>query len=44
VPSGPLAPVVAAIESVARIRRLTSREADLETVFLTLTGHSLRDH
>jgi ABC-2 type transport system ATP-binding protein len=43
VPSGPLAPVVAAIESVARIRRLTSREADLETVFLTLTGHSLRD-
>jgi ABC-2 type transport system ATP-binding protein len=44
VPTGPLAPVVAAIESVARIRRLSSREADLETVFLTLTGHSLRDH
>jgi ABC-2 type transport system ATP-binding protein len=43
VPTGPLAPVVAAIESVARIRRLTSRSADLETVFLTLTGHSLRD-
>jgi ABC-2 type transport system ATP-binding protein len=44
VPTGPLAPVVAAIESVARIRRLSSRDADLETVFLTLTGHSLRDH
>jgi ABC-2 type transport system ATP-binding protein len=43
VPRAGLAPVVAAVESVARIRRLTTRRADLETVFLALTGHSLRD-
>ena len=43
IPRGPLAPVIAAVESAARIHRMTSREADLETVFLTLTGHSLRD-
>jgi ABC-2 type transport system ATP-binding protein len=38
-----VAPVVAAVEAVARIRRLASHRADLETVFLALTGHSLRD-
>jgi len=38
------APVVSAIEaSGARIKRLGSQRADLETVFLALTGRGLRD-
>jgi linearmycin/streptolysin S transport system ATP-binding protein len=38
------APVVAAIEGAgATVRRLGARRADLETVFLALTGHGLRD-
>jgi len=44
VPAGALAPVVAAIEgSGATIARIESREANLETAFLVLTGKSLRD-
>ena len=38
------APAIAAIEATgARIKRLGSRRADLETVFLGLTGNRLRD-
>ena len=38
------APVIAAIEKTgARIRHIGSRRANLETVFLALTGRSLRD-
>ncbi|MGN6110360.1 MAG: ABC transporter ATP-binding protein, partial [Kofleriaceae bacterium] len=44
VPSAGLAPVVAAIEATgATIARIESREANLETAFLALTGHALRD-
>jgi ABC-2 type transport system ATP-binding protein len=44
VPSAGLAPLVAAIESAgATIARIQSREANLETAFLALTGHALRD-
>lgn len=44
VPRSGLAPVIAAIEaSGAAIVRIESREADLETAFLSLTGHALRD-
>ena len=39
-----LAPIVAAIEGVgATIARIESREANLETAFLALTGKTLRD-
>ena len=39
-----LAPVIAAIEGAgATIARIESREANLETAFLALTGHALRD-
>jgi ABC-2 type transport system ATP-binding protein len=39
-----LGPAISAIESTgARIKRIASRRADLETVFLTLTGRGLRD-
>jgi len=44
VPSGALAPVIAAVEGTgAKIARIESREADLETAFLALTGKTLRD-
>jgi ABC-2 type transport system ATP-binding protein len=40
----PYAPAIAAIEAAgARIRRIGARRADLETVFLALTGRGLRD-
>lgn len=43
-PAGGLAPVIEAIErSGARIERITSRTANLETAFLALTGRALRD-
>ncbi len=43
-PRDGLAPVIAAIEAAgARITRIESREANLETAFLALTGHALRD-
>ncbi len=43
-PSGGLAPMIAAIESAGvTIARIESREANLETAFLKLTGKSLRD-
>ena len=38
-----IAPLITAIESVADIASIRSAEANLETVFLHLTGHSLRD-
>ena len=44
VPTNGLAPVIAAIEGAgATITRIESREANLETAFLALTGHALRD-
>ena len=44
VPHGALAPVIAAIEEGgATITRIESHEANLEAVFLALTGHELRD-
>ncbi|MGE0403963.1 MAG: ABC transporter ATP-binding protein [Kofleriaceae bacterium] len=44
VPRDGLAPVIAAIEGAgATITRIESREANLETAFLALTGHALRD-
>ncbi|MBL9019940.1 MAG: ABC transporter ATP-binding protein [Myxococcales bacterium] len=44
VPHGALAPVIAAIEEGgASITRIESHEANLEAVFLALTGHELRD-
>jgi ABC-2 type transport system ATP-binding protein len=43
-PSGGLAPVIAAIEATgAKIARIESRQANLETAFLALTGRALRD-
>jgi ABC-2 type transport system ATP-binding protein len=43
-PRGTLAPVIAAIEaSGATIARIESRQANLETAFLALTGRALRD-
>ena len=40
----PYAPAIAAIEATgARIKRIGARRADLETVFLALTGRGLRD-
>jgi len=43
-PRGELAPVIAAIEATgARIARIESRQANLETAFLALTGRALRD-
>ena len=43
-PTGPLAPLIAAIEGTgATIARIESREANLETAFLALTGKTLRD-
>jgi ABC-2 type transport system ATP-binding protein len=40
----PYAPAIAAIEAAgARIKRIGARRADLETVFLALTGRGLRD-
>ncbi len=44
VPKATLAPVLAAIEaSGASIASIQSRQANLETAFLQLTGHALRD-
>jgi ABC-2 type transport system ATP-binding protein len=44
VPSAALAPVIAAIEGAgATIAKIESREANLETAFLALTGKALRD-
>ena len=44
VPTGALAPVIAAIEAAARRSRGSSRaQANLETAFLALTGRALRD-
>ena len=44
VPRGALAPVIAAIEGAgATIARIASRQANLETAFLALTGRALRD-
>ena len=44
IPHGALAPLIAAIESTgATIGRIESREANLETAFLALTGKTLRD-
>jgi hypothetical protein len=38
------APAIAAIEATgAQIKRIGARRADLETVFLALTGRGLRD-
>jgi ABC-2 type transport system ATP-binding protein len=43
-PRGHLAPVLAAIEATgATIARIESRQANLETAFLALTGRALRD-
>ena len=43
-PTAALAPVIAAIEGAgAAIARIESREANLETAFLKLTGKTLRD-
>jgi ABC-2 type transport system ATP-binding protein len=43
-PTAGLAPVIAAIEGAgATIARIESREANLETAFLALTGRTLRD-
>ena len=43
-PTATLAPVIAAIEGAgAAIARIESREANLETAFLKLTGKTLRD-
>jgi ABC-2 type transport system ATP-binding protein len=43
-PKGALAPVLAAIEATgATIARIESRQANLETAFLALTGRTLRD-
>ena len=44
IPAGPLAPMIAAIETAGvTIARIESREANLETAFLKLTGKTLRD-
>ena len=43
VPAGKLAPLVEAVEAVATVARIQSREATLETAFLALTGKTLRD-
>jgi ABC-2 type transport system ATP-binding protein len=44
VPTGAVAPVIAAIEATgAKISRIESRQANLETAFLALTGRALRD-
>ena len=44
VPTSAIAPVIAAIEAAgATIARIESREANLETAFLALTGKTLRD-
>jgi ABC-2 type transport system ATP-binding protein len=44
IPNGPLAPVLAAIEATgATIARIESRQANLETAFLAVTGRTLRD-
>ena len=44
VPTTSLAPVIAAIEAAGgSIASIRSREANLETAFLQLTGHALRD-
>jgi ABC-2 type transport system ATP-binding protein len=43
VPTAGLAPVIAAIEKTATIARIESRQANLETAFLALTGRGLRD-
>jgi ABC-2 type transport system ATP-binding protein len=44
VPAGGVAPVLAAIEAAgAAIARIESQKANLETAFLSLTGHALRD-
>jgi ABC-2 type transport system ATP-binding protein len=44
VPSASLSPVIAAIEAAgATIARIESRQANLETAFLALTGRALRD-
>jgi hypothetical protein len=44
VPNAGLAPLLAAIENTgATIARIESREANLETAFLKLTGKTLRD-
>ena len=44
VPSGAIGPVITAVEaSGAQVASVRSMQSDLETVFLTLTGHHLRD-
>ena len=44
VPTSGLAPVLAAIEGIGvKIARIESRQANLETAFLALTGRALRD-
>ena len=44
VPSRELAPVIAAVEAAGcKIARIESRQANLETAFLALTGRALRD-
>ena len=44
IPHGALAPLITAIEATgATIARIESREANLETAFLALTGKTLRD-
>ena len=43
-PTDGLAPVVAALEAAgATIAQISTREANLETAFLALTGRALRD-
>jgi ABC-2 type transport system ATP-binding protein len=44
VPASGLSPMIAAVEAAgATIARIESRQANLETAFLALTGHALRD-
>ena len=44
VPRGRIGDAIRAVEDTgAVVRRVRTRDADLETVFLTLTGHRLRD-
>ena len=43
VPTAGLGPVIAAVEQTATIARVESRQANLETAFLALTGRGLRD-
>ncbi len=43
-PAGLIVPATGPIEQHAKIARVESRQANLETAFLALTGRALRDH